>query len=76
MKNTLEFLLVSNGLSKADLANKIGVSRQTINNVVNGKTPSLEVAIAIACYFSKDVTDIFFAQNVKQVAQKNKKKSA
>lgn len=73
MKNTLEFLLVSKGLSKADLANKIGVSRQTINNVVKGKTPSLEVAIAIASYFGKDVTDIFSSPNVKHVLRKTKK---
>lgn len=73
MKNTLEFLLVSKGLSKADLASKIGVSRQTINNVVNGKTPSLEVAIAIANYFGKDVKDIFSSPVVKHVARKKSK---
>lgn len=72
MKNTLEFLLVSKGLSKADLASKIGVTRQTINNVVKGKTPSLEVAIAIANHFGKDVTDIFSASSVKHVARKKK----
>lgn len=70
MKNTLEFLLISKGLSKAELASKIGVSRQTINNVVKGKTPSLEVAIAIACYFGKDVKDIFSPLVVKHVARK------
>lgn len=72
MKNTLEFLLGSKGLSKAELASNIGVSRQTINNVVKGKTPSLEVAIAIASYFGKDVTDIFFVSSVKHVVRKKK----
>lgn len=73
MKNTLEFLLATEGMSKAELASKIGVSRQTINNIVKGKTPSLEVAIAIACFFGKDVRDIFSAQIVKQSAQKKRK---
>lgn len=73
MKNTLEFLLTNKGLSKAELASKIGVSRQTINNVVKGKSPSLEVAIMIAQYFGKEVTDIFSAKNVKHAAQKKNK---
>lgn len=73
MKNTVEFLLHSNGLSKAELAKEIGVTRQTINNVVKGKSPSLEVGIAIAKFFKKDVTDIFLAHNVKHVLQKKKK---
>lgn len=73
MKNTLEFLLLNKGLSKAELASKIGVSRQTINNVVKGKSPSLEVAIMIAQYFGKEVTDIFSAKNVKHVVLKKGK---
>lgn len=76
MKNTLEFLLLNKGLSKAELASKIGVSRQTINNVVKGKSPSLEVAIMIAQYFGKEVTDIFSAKNVKHVAQRKNNKTA
>lgn len=72
MKNTVEFLLATKGLSKAELASKIGVSRQTINNVVKGKTPSLEVAIAISNFFGKDVKDVFLAPIVKQVVQKKK----
>lgn len=73
MKNTVEFLLGTKGLSKAQLASEIGVSRQTINNVVKGKTPSLEVAISIAEYFGKEVTDIFSTKNVKHVALKKKR---
>lgn len=76
MKNTLEFLLSSKGMSKAELASDIGVSRQTINNIVKGKTPSMEVGMKIASYFGKEVSDIFFTQDVKQVARRSKKKSA
>lgn len=70
MKNTLDFLLISKGLSPAELASEIGVSRQTIYNILKGKTASLEVAMTIADYFGKDVRDIFSAQNVKHVTRK------
>jgi putative transcriptional regulator len=73
MKNTVNLLLISKRMSKADLAEAIGVSRQTINNTVNERSPSLEVAIKIAQHFGKDVLDIFFIQDVKPVARKNKK---
>lgn len=73
MKNTLELLLNSKGLSKSALAEEIGVSRQTINNVASGRTPSLEVGLKIAKYFNKEVSDIFFIQDVKHVARKKNK---
>ena len=76
LKNTLEFLIQSNNLTKSKLAEDLGVTRQTIINVAKGKTPSLEVALMIAKYFSKDVKDIFFEPNVKQVAQRKNKKLA
>lgn len=72
MKNTVGILLDSKAMSVAGFANEIGVSRQTINNIVKGRTPSLEVSIKIAKYFGKDVMDIFFLQNVKHVAKKSK----
>lgn len=72
MKNTVEFLLASKGITKAELAKNIGVSRQTINNVVKGKTPSLEVAISISNYFGKDVRDVFLSTVVKRSAQRKK----
>lgn len=72
MKNTVGILLDNKGLSVAVFANEIGVTRQTINNIVKGRTPSLEVSIKIAKYFGKDVMDIFFIQSVKHVAKKSK----
>lgn len=71
MQTTLEFLLESNGVSKTKLAKDLGVTRQTIIRAVKGKTPSLELALKIAHYFQKDVSDIFFIPSVKHVEQIN-----
>lgn len=76
MKNTVEFLLESNGITKAELAKQLGVTRQTINNIVKGKAPSMEVGLKIGKYFGKDVSEIFYSPYVKQVAHGNKRKSA
>jgi putative transcriptional regulator len=46
--------------SQADLAEKLGVSRQTINAIETGKySPSLELAFKIARLFKVRVEDIF-----------------
>jgi DNA-binding XRE family transcriptional regulator len=66
-ENYLGFLLESNDISKTKLAKDLGVTRTTINRAVNGKTPSLELALKIAIYFKKDVSDIFFIKSVKRV---------
>jgi putative transcriptional regulator len=48
------------GLSQADLGTSLGVSRQTINSIENGRyLPSLPLAIAIARCFESTVEDIF-----------------
>lgn len=67
MKTTLEFLLESKGISKTQLAKDLGVTRQTIIRTVKGNTPSLELALKIARYFNKDVSDIFFIPSVQHV---------
>lgn len=72
LKNTLQFLLDSNNITKSQLARDLGVTRQTIIRVVKGNTPSMSLALKIAKYFEKDVSDIFFNPDVKHVAQKRK----
>lgn len=76
MKNTLEFLLETHNMSKSQLAKDLGVTRQTVNNIVNGKAPSMQVGLKIGKYFGKDVSEIFYCPVVKRVAQSKKKKSA
>ncbi len=54
-------LLVPMGdLSQADLAVAMGVSRQTINSIGNGRyLPSLPLAFALARYFQSSIEEIF-----------------
>jgi putative transcriptional regulator len=60
MKNTVRELRTDLGLSQGDLADKLEVSRQTINAIETGKyDPSLPLAFAIAKLFGKPIEKIF-----------------
>lgn len=48
------------GLSQADLAERVGVSRQTINAIERERyDPSLELAFELAAYFDCQIEDLF-----------------
>ena len=50
------------GLSQGDLARELGVSRQTINSIENGRyVPSLPLALALAAFFETPVEEMFHA---------------
>jgi putative transcriptional regulator len=60
MKNTIRVLRTEQGLSQADLAAAMGVSRQTIISIEADRyTPSLQLALALARYFQSTVEEIF-----------------
>jgi putative transcriptional regulator len=60
VKNRVRELRAMNGLSQGDLGTALGVSRQTINSIENGRyLPSLPLAIAIARWFDSAVEEIF-----------------
>ncbi|HUP58887.1 MAG TPA: helix-turn-helix transcriptional regulator [Thermoanaerobaculia bacterium] len=60
MTNRLRVLRAENRWSQADLAEKLGVSRQTVNAIETGKyDPSLPLAFAIAHLFSMRIEDVF-----------------
>jgi putative transcriptional regulator len=60
MKNKLRVLRAEYRYSQADLADKLGVSRQTINAIENDKyDPSLSLAFKISNLFGKPVEEIF-----------------
>ena len=62
MKNRIKLLRVERDLSQAELADQIGVARQTIVALEAGKyAPSLPLAFKISKLFSKTVEDIFDA---------------
>ena len=51
------------GLSQQELADKLKVSRQTINAIESGKfVPSTVLALKIARTFEKSVEEIFFLE--------------
>jgi len=63
MKNTVRELRTDLGLSQGDLADKLEVSRQTINAIETGKyDPSLPLAFAIAKLFGKPIEKIFSSE--------------
>jgi putative transcriptional regulator len=60
MKNNLRDLRAERGWSQADLAEKLDVSRQTVNAIETQKyDPSLPLAFRIAEVFNMRIEDIF-----------------
>jgi putative transcriptional regulator len=60
VKNTLKNLRAERDWSQADLAEKLGVSRQTVNAIETEKyDPSLPLAFTIAKLFEKKIEEIF-----------------
>jgi putative transcriptional regulator len=60
MKNTLRVLRAERGWTQGDLADKLDVSRQTVNAVETEKyEPSLSLAFKIARLFGKRIEEIF-----------------
>jgi len=64
MKNTLRVERAILNITQADLADKIGVSRQTINTIESNKyVPSTVLALKIARVFGKPLEDIFMLED-------------
>jgi putative transcriptional regulator len=60
MKNELRVLRAERDWSQGDLAQKLGVSRQTVNALETGKyDPSLPLAFKIARLFGRRIEEIF-----------------
>ena len=60
MKNRLRVLRAEHGWSQADLAQRLDVSRQSVNAIETGKyDPSLPLALKIARLFEMPVEAIF-----------------
>lgn len=63
MKNRLKVLRAERDWSQADLADRLSVSRQTVNAIETGKySPSLELAFEIAELFGLRIEEIFLRQ--------------
>ena len=60
MKTRLRLLRAEREWSQADLAERLGVSRQTINSIETGKyEPSLTLAFKMAGLFEMKIEEIF-----------------
>jgi putative transcriptional regulator len=60
MRNSLKVERAIHNLTQDELAQKIGVSRQTINSIEKNRyVPSTVLALKIAMTFNKSVNDIF-----------------
>jgi putative transcriptional regulator len=60
VKNRLRVLRAEHDWSQAELADRLGVSRQTVNAIETGRSdPSLSLAFGIARVFGKRIEEIF-----------------
>jgi putative transcriptional regulator len=63
MKNQLRILRAQHDWSQADLAERLGISRQSVNAIETGKyDPSLPLAFKLARVFDTTIESIFSDQ--------------
>jgi len=63
VKNRLRILRAELAWSQAELAERLGVSRQTVNAIETGKyDPSLPLAFSLARTFKRQIEEIFEAE--------------
>jgi len=63
MKNQIRVLRAERKWSQAALAERLGVSRQTVNAIENGKyDPSLPLAFKIAFVFECQIEEVFYPE--------------
>ena len=60
IENDLKVWRAKRDITQAELAEEVGVSRQTINAIETGRyNPSLELAFELASYFDCSIEDVF-----------------
>ncbi len=60
MKNRIEEIRKERGVKQEDFAKAMGVSRQTISSLENGRyNPSILLAYKIAQYFGMTIEEVF-----------------
>ncbi|MEZ2335898.1 helix-turn-helix transcriptional regulator [Mucilaginibacter sp. RCC_168] len=63
MKNNIRVERAIKNITQADLADQVGVSRQTINTIESNKyVPSTVLALKIARIFGKPVEEVFILE--------------
>jgi DNA-binding protein len=60
MKNRIEEIRKVRGINQEELAKVLGVSRQTISSLENGRyNPSIELAYKLSKYFGMTIEEVF-----------------
>ena len=60
MKNRIEEIRKARGVNQEELAKALGVSRQTISSLENGRyNPSIELAYKLSKYFGMTIEEVF-----------------
>ena len=60
MKNRIEAIRKERGIRQEEFAKSMGVSRQTISSLENGRyNPSIMLAYKIARYFGMSIEEVF-----------------
>lgn len=68
MKNKIKELRLEAGLTQQELAQKVGVRRETIVFLEMGKyNPSLKLAFQIAKVFARKIEEIFYEEEEKDI---------
>ena len=63
METKIQELRKANKISQAELADEMGVTRQTIISLEKGRyNASLELAFKIARYFGKTIEEVFISE--------------
>ena len=64
MKNRIEEIRKERGIRQEEFAKSMGVSRQTISSLENGRyNPSIMLAYKIARYFGMTIEDVFIFED-------------
>ena len=63
MKNNIRIERAIQNITQHELAERVGVSRQTINSIETGRyVPSKNIALKIYSFFNKTVNEIFLLE--------------
>ncbi len=70
MKNRLKVFRAMHDLTQEDLADKLGVTRQTINAIEKQRyNPSLELAFKLADFFGVMIEELFIRDSPEDLAE-------
>lgn len=67
MKNRIEEIRKARGMNQEELAKALGVSRQTISSLENGRyNPSVELAYKLSKYFGMLIEEVFIFEEAEK----------